>query len=177
MFFCTRPQCQEEANAYGFDVDPARNQIVPRSPFPYTLTLGFSDAIDRSYAVAQRLAAWCQPFERLVLWVTEWGIWPSSENLYLYYTVRRAHGDARELHEAPGHIFLKHEQAELTTFLDLAIRFGWGGFLFGHPPHVAMTVSHDEWITIASDQPLAPIARDADDFGLKVLDQGDGGVL
>ncbi len=177
MHFRTATECQAEASGYGFDCDPARNHIgCKQQPFPHIVTLGFSGALDRSFALAQRIVAWYGPFERLVLWVTEWGIWPSSENLHLYYTVRRASGDARELAEAPGHVFLKHEQAEAETCLDLVIRFGWGGFLFGDPQSTAMTLSHDEWLRITTERPLAPILQGATDFGLKVLDQTDGNL-
>lgn len=175
MFFRTRSECEALASGYGYDCDVAHNRIVyQQRPFPHAVTLGFSGALDRSYALAGQIATWCGPFERLVLWVTEWSIWPSSENLHLYYTVRRASGDFRELAEAPGHVFLKHEQADLVTFLDLTIRFGWGGFLFGYPQSAAMILSHDEWLRVATDGPIAPILQSAEHFGLKVLDQTEG---
>jgi hypothetical protein len=176
MFFRTAAECQSEAESYGFDCDPAQDRIAYRTPFPNGTTLSFSRALDRSYALARQIVGWCGPFERMMFWVTEWGIWPSSENLHLYYTVRRAAGDGRELRDAPGHVFLGHERAELTTHLDLAIRFGWGGFLFGYPQDVALTISHDEWIRITTTKPLAPILKDAEDFGLKVLDRNDGNL-
>ena len=172
MFFRTRSECEALASGYGYDCDVVHNRIVyEQRPLPHTVTLSFSGVLDRSYALAERVATWCGPFERLVLWITEWGIWPSSENLHLYYTLRGALGEVRELADVPGHVFLKHEHANLVTFLDLAIRFGWGGFLFGYPQSTVMNLSHDEWLRIATDGPIAPFLQGAEDFGLKVLDR------
>jgi len=50
-----------------------------------------------------------------LVWITEWGIWGSSENWHLYYTLRQSYGDLRLLHEAPGHLFLGHESEDLTV--------------------------------------------------------------
>src|ERR1700676_3036622 len=50
-----------------------------------------------------------------LLWITEWGIWPSSENWHLYYRLPQIYGDQRLLHEAPGHLFLEHELEDLAS--------------------------------------------------------------
>ena len=52
-----------------------------------------------------------------LLWITEWSIWPSSENWHLHYKLRHSYGDLRLLHEAPGHLFLGHESEDLASFL------------------------------------------------------------
>ena len=64
-----------------------------------------------------------------LVWITEWGIWGSSENWHLYYKLRRSYGDLRLLHEAPGHLFLGHESEDLTSFLQIAMLNGWGGYI------------------------------------------------
>ena len=61
-----------------------------------------------------------------LLLVTEYGIWPSRENQHLFYKLRAAYNEEREIHVAPGHYFLQHEHADLVTFLDLVMQFGWG---------------------------------------------------
>ena len=53
-----------------------------------------------------------------LLWITEWGIWPSSENWHLYYRLRQSYGDLRLLPEAPGHLFLEHEAEDLASFTE-----------------------------------------------------------
>ena len=80
-----------------------------------------------------------------LLWITEWGIWPSSENWHLYYKLRQSYGDIQLLDEAPGHLFLKHESEDLASFLQLAMQNGWGGYLLTEADYVNVFFSHDEY--------------------------------
>uniref|UniRef100_Q01Q80 Uncharacterized protein n=1 Tax=Solibacter usitatus (strain Ellin6076) TaxID=234267 RepID=Q01Q80_SOLUE len=81
-----------------------------------------------------------------LLWITEWGIWESSENLHLYYKMRQVYGDNRLLHEAPGHLFLAHETEDLASFLQIAMLNGWGGYVLTQAGYVNAFFSHDEYI-------------------------------
>ncbi|MDB5297084.1 MAG: hypothetical protein JWO31_3067 [Phycisphaerales bacterium] len=81
-----------------------------------------------------------------LLWITEWGIWPSSENLHLYYRLRQSYRDARLLEEAPGHLFLAHETEDMATFLQAAMLNGWGGYVLTEADYVNAFFSHDEFI-------------------------------
>lgn len=81
-----------------------------------------------------------------LLWITEWSIWPSSENWHLYYRLRQSYGDQRLLHEAPGHLFLEHESEDLASFAEVAMLNGWGGYILTHANYVNMFFSHDEYI-------------------------------
>jgi hypothetical protein len=81
-----------------------------------------------------------------LLWITEWSIWPSSENWHLYYKLRQTYADHRLLHEAPGHLFLDYESEDLTTFLQIAMLNGWGGYVLTEADYVNAFFSHDEFI-------------------------------
>lgn len=81
-----------------------------------------------------------------LLWVTEWSIWPSSENWHLYYKLRHSYGDLRLLHEAPGHLFLEHESEDLASFVQIAMLNGWGGYILTHANYVNAFFSHDQYI-------------------------------
>jgi len=81
-----------------------------------------------------------------LLWITEWGLWPSSENWHLYYKVRQTYSDPRLLHEAPGHLFLEHETEDLASFLQVAMLNGWGGYVLTQADYVNAFFSHDEHI-------------------------------
>jgi len=60
-----------------------------------------------------------------------WLLWPvnyqgnSAANYHLYYKLRQAYSDYRQLSQAPGHLFLEHEENDLLTFMQLAFLFGW----------------------------------------------------
>ncbi len=81
-----------------------------------------------------------------LLWITEWDIWPSSENWHLYYKLRTSYGDHHLLHEAPGHLFLEHEAEDLASFLQLAMLNGWGGYVLTQADYANAFFSHDEYI-------------------------------
>jgi len=104
--------------------------------------------------------SWLGPFRNSLLWVTEYGKWPSSENRHLYYRLRQSYADLRELHEAPGHEFVDEEAADLTSFLDLTIQFGWGAHLLSIPTTTYIYISHDESILVQSASENDRIIRD-----------------
>ncbi len=94
------------------------------------------------------------PRDNCLLWVTEWGVWPSSENWHLYYRLRQSYSDQRLLHEAPGHLFLDYEEADLVSFLQLGVLSGWDMHLlpvlqYGGTDTARAFVSHDEWVALS----------------------------
>jgi hypothetical protein len=102
--------------------------------------------------------AWRAP---VLLWITEWGIWNSSENGHLYYKLRQSYGDNRLLWEAPGHLFLGYESEDLTSFLQLSMLNGWGGYVLAEANYVNVFFSHDEYIDFfAETVDLADFLKD-----------------
>lgn len=97
-----------------------------------------------------------------LLWITEWGIWGSSENWHLYYKMRQSYSDYQLLHEAPGHLFLGHESEDLASFLQIAILNGWGGYILTQANYVNAFFSHDEYIDFyaALDENLGGIRKE-----------------
>jgi hypothetical protein len=89
----------------------------------------------------------------VLLWLTEWGIWPASENWHLYYRLRESYGERRLLEEAPGHLFLEHESEELATFLQIAMLNGWGGYVLAQADYANALFSHDEYIDFYAAEP------------------------
>src|SRR5438067_13540264 len=55
----------------------------------------------RFFFVAHWIAASLTYRMPTLLWITEWGIWPTSENWHLYYRLRQTYSDHRLLDEAP----------------------------------------------------------------------------
>ena len=90
--------------------------------------------------------------EQALLWITEWGIWPSSENWHLYYKLRQTYDDQRLLDEAPGHLFLEDEVEDLTSFLQITMLNGWGGYVLTHANHVNAFFSDDEYIEFFAER-------------------------
>jgi hypothetical protein len=124
--------------------DDDHENVVERFPYP--------KEPHRIWVIAHWIATHLTYRMPTLLWLTEWGIWSSSENWYLYYKLRQTHGDLRLLHEAPGHLFLEHESEDLASFLQIAMLNGWGGYILPHPNYVNAFFSHDEYIDFFDKQ-------------------------
>jgi hypothetical protein len=101
-----------------------------------------------------------QPRDSCLLWVTDWGIWPSSENWHLYYRLRQSYNDVRLLHEAPAHLFLNYEEADLVTFLEIGVLCGWDMHLVPAVGYARAFVSHDEYVEFAADEHNPALVED-----------------
>jgi len=166
VFFKTSEQCNDLAKFFGFSASPGTNaleKVDKNDASSKLLRVDFSKSAN-TLVLARHIVSWLGASGPRLLWVTEAGIWPSSENRHLYYQLRRSYHEYRPLLEAPGHYFEDYEAQELTTFLDLTLRFGWGAFLLGPPPY--MTISHDGWILVGSDAGFEAILGDLDGLGL-----------
>ena len=148
--FLTTPECAAWAQARGYVVSAppqAAAQQVPHLSVPLPLQPSY-------LAFARAISECLEPRSSCLLWIVEHGIWPSSENWHLYYRVRQSYGDQRLLHEAPGHLFLDYEQADLVTFLQLAFANGWGAEIlpqltYGGAGTARAFLSHDEFVVLA----------------------------
>jgi len=97
------------------------------------------------------IAASIGPFDECLLWVTLSGVWRSSENWHLFYRLRESYGERRPLHEAPGHLFLQHEAADLATFIGVALLSGWDFYLLPDMDYASVFVTHDEFLEFYTD--------------------------
>lgn len=144
MRFYTTDECEAWLKARERSKPEAVNGRLPlRIPYPREPY--------RMFFVAHRIATELTFRMPALLWVTEWGIWPSSENWHLYYRLRQSHGDHRLLDEAPGHLFLEYEAEDLASFLQLSMLNGWGGYVLTHANYANAFFSHDEYLDFYSD--------------------------
>jgi hypothetical protein len=104
--------------------------------------------IESALAVSRQIAEAIGPWRACLLWVTAWDIRRSSENLHLYYTLRRSYGDRRLIPDAPGHLFLSHENHDLVSFVELALLFGWDAYVLTDSKYGKAFISHDSWVEV-----------------------------
>ena len=147
MFFKTEQECHEIAKRLGFN-EEALSRATSELPYSDCIRVFVEDDRARSFAIATKLASFLDAFTTCLVWVTEYGIWPSSENRHLYYRLRSSYGDLRELRDAPGHYFHAYESPDLITLVDLMIQFGWGGHILASSS--SMYISHDGWVRVIS---------------------------
>ena len=151
MFFRTNQESLARANELGIAlVDP--NQSSGWSRSGSAIRIDIEDCQRAPIALARTFVSWLGAFGDCLLWVREFGIWPSREDLNLYYRLRVSHGDPRQLSEAPGHFFSSHERSDLETYLSLAIQFGWGAHVIAAPTWTSLFLSHDGWLLAVSEQ-------------------------
>src|SRR5258708_40076586 len=53
--------------------------------------------------------------------ITDWGVWPSSQNMDLFYSYRRYLGEPRLLMDAHFHVFAAAEANEFRNILHLGL--------------------------------------------------------
>lgn len=110
--------------------------------------IDLGDQVGRYCYLSRLVAEWLSPFASCTLLVTEFGIWPSRENVHLLQRLRASYSEVRGVGGAPGHLFFPAETPDLTTHLHLGLVFGWGGVLANDQGKV-VRFSHDDWIVFA----------------------------
>ena|SRR5258706_10704583 len=120
---------------------PQAHRLRCKFPPSFAQLLWFSRAIESAV----------QPCQECLLWVTDWGIFPSNENHHLYYRLRQSYGDVHLLREAPGHLCFDYERPEVVTLVHLCILFGWDVHLIPRGGYGRAFVCHDEWAQLGFD--------------------------
>lgn len=83
-----------------------------------------------------------------LLWITDFGIWPSSENPALFDAYRRSFGETSALHETPYHLLSNDDIVHLECLLDIVLYFFWDAVLVDSKVNCALRVSNDECLDI-----------------------------
>lgn len=145
MKLLTPAQCRDWASQRGFVVNqafghPRASEISPRLSFRIPEDAGGRVALVRG--LWERSGA--QSAESLV-WITEWGVWPSGEHFPLVDAARRGLGAERPLDECPGHLFTAGEDDAALSILTLSVLFLWDCWLLPVGEFPCAFVSHDEY--------------------------------
>ena len=86
-----------------------------------------------------------------LLWITGWGVWPSSENMGLFNRVRASIAETRKLHEANGHLCGKGDGEILECLLDCALYFSWDAWLVDDTAQSAVWMTNDEVVVFGEE--------------------------
>ncbi len=125
--------CETHGHALGKRAGPVVRSDAERFTIP-------ADAGQRVAMVARHLADWKNESEVLV-WFTEWGVWPSGERPHIFDRFRASYGETRSLIDSPGHLFSGAEFEDMLSFVTLGVLFLWDVFVVGkgllHYPHDA----------------------------------------
>ena len=150
MQFLTKEQCVAWVSKEGFDLGETPNYRDLEKVGVHKIR--FATPSDAGARVALARTLWNSLGARSegLVWVTEWGVWPSSEHMPLYTALRRAFGDKRPLIEAPGHLFQLGEDDNGLSFFLVAALFFWDVYLLRAGGDSAAFLSHDEFCIVVS---------------------------
>lgn len=87
-----------------------------------------------------------EPDSVVCLNITDWAVWPSAQNMDLFYAYRRSLGEPRLLTEAHFHIFTATEANEFRNILHLALISLFDVAGASTTTGFRFYASHDEWI-------------------------------
>jgi hypothetical protein len=136
-----------------------------RGPYSIPPDSGAKTALSRLFAdLLLRDSSVC-------VYVSGWSVWPSSENLDLFYGYRRSIGETRNLVEAPVHIFEATEDAALVSILSMVFYFVWDAWVFDVKGKLLVRISHDEWVEVRADEDEAinEFATEFEKYGMTLL--------
>lgn len=96
--------------------------------------------------------------EEALLWINEYGIWPSREDWVLFDGFRRSLGEDGPIYMKPGHIFSKNDIQPVGSLLAMVLYFSLGAVLVSAQKGAVIKVSHDDFIDIfAQDEDIFSI--------------------
>jgi len=102
----------------------------------------------RKTALSRVIASIFRMDDEALLWINEVGIWPSSEDLFLFQGFRRSLGEDSHLVMKPGHIFSRDDLAGLGSLLAMVFYFAWGAIPYSPVRMLVIRISHDEFMSM-----------------------------
>jgi hypothetical protein len=81
--------------------------------------------------------------------ITDWAVWPSAQNMDLFYAYLRSLGEPRLLHQAHFYVFKAREANELRNVLHLGLISLFNVAGASTTTDFKFFASHDEWIQVA----------------------------
>ncbi|MBK9516172.1 MAG: hypothetical protein IPO09_02240 [Anaeromyxobacter sp.] len=106
-----------------------------------------NDAGRRVAMVRQHFRDFGAPGELLV-WFTDWSVWPSGELPHLFQRLRLSYGEHRPLIETPAQVFAADEVEDALSFVALGVLFLWDCFVLSASQGPLAFYSHDEVATV-----------------------------
>ena len=85
----------------------------------------------------------------VLLYINEYGVWPSSENMYLFDGYRKSIEIESKIYEKPSHIIGENENIEFYCILGMILYFYMGCMIIPiKNQDEIIKISHDEFIEV-----------------------------
>lgn len=118
-------------------------KLPDRSAFPSKFAIP-ADAGQRVNLVNRSMEAFRGEPE-LLIWFTDWGVWPSGERMHIFERLRKSYDEGRRLIDAPAHICEAGEIEDSISFVTTAVLFLWDCYIMVENGEKLLFFSHDEY--------------------------------
>jgi hypothetical protein len=138
----TVSEAQDWCSRNGIALDSRSHPVRPAQAVSIAIP---ADSGARIALVGQQFDALGGETEVLV-WFTEWGVWPSGERPHIFDRLRASYGETRPLIEVPAYIFSSSEAQDALSFVTLGVLFLWDVNVLGASGKRYLMYSHDETV-------------------------------
>lgn len=142
MQFLSEKECNQwcrnnhvELNKYGHP-----NLTVAKGVREFAIP---TDAGQRIALVKEQIGAFGKG--KALVWITGWGIWPSSERYPIFERWRLSYGCDKNLADRPGQLFTAEEFEDMVSCVTLSVLFLWDCYVITPFGKRALFYSHDEF--------------------------------
>lgn len=91
----------------------------------------------------------------LLVWFSDWAVWPSGQWPPLVDRLRISYGETRKLIDVPAQLFESGEVEDATSFVVAAVLFLFDCYVVCPSQRRIILFSHDEW-GLSKNVPLRP---------------------
>ncbi len=137
----TPKQAKEWCRTQGIAISsfgaPSIEGLKTRFPLP-------SNRTERRLLAGHHLVAFSTESRSLV-WITEWGVWPSIDLAGDFIALRTAAGEGRPLGEIPAQLIGRNDFDYLCSVVSIAVESLWDVQVIAGRGHKRLFYSHDEW--------------------------------
>lgn len=103
-----------------------------------------ADAGRRVAVVREQLSAF-SPGDHLLIWLSEWSVWPSGQWEHLFYRFRQSYGHDELLMDRPAHLVPPEERDAAVSIAVYSALMLWDCYVLGPGQKDWVFYSHDEW--------------------------------
>ena len=152
MKFLTHAECEAYFAKLGIDRDGLIGGSHGADRYKTLEAFYKPELADR---MAELIAAAQGRYAECLLWCAELvfnrSLEPNPPRAWLDFAEwRKAMGEPRDLHGAPGFLFAPQERDFLAKVVAFAIRWGWDAYVAAKPNKFVLRVCHDDYLTIYS---------------------------
>jgi hypothetical protein len=147
--FWTLEEAKRWVPAIDFGPQPLEHAGCPERPFHLRADFGALPST-RLPAILTGAVDAIGQCEWWLLWMDAGPAQWEGGNTHLYYRLRQSYEDFRLLHEAPCHLFYRHEWPDLLTFLQVGVLNLWNIHVVTDRDRGRLFVSRSEWLNATS---------------------------